>query len=129
MIMQEIKYKLVPVEPSQEMLDEAAEGLYGCSRARAIEIAKEEKFDSYVCDAEKVWSAMLGLCETTLSDLEIVQKALEKSKSDLSFYLGGNWSVFVCDSSSYGPDMTGNGSEALLTWAKQTIGIEDENTF
>lgn len=122
------KYKLVPVEPSQEMLDEAAEGLYGCSRARSIEIAKEEKFDSYVHDAEKVWSAMLGLCETPLSDLEIVQKALAKKSASLNMYSDGSSSVYIDDESDQSfagvLEVYFSDGKSLLTWAKQTIGVE-----
>lgn len=53
-------YVLAPIEPSPEMLDRAAENLYGRSRQSAIDIAKEEKFNSYVDDACITWNSMLS---------------------------------------------------------------------
>jgi hypothetical protein len=45
---------------TDEMRDAGGEALYGISRERAIEIAKEDKFDSYVASAVSVFEAMLS---------------------------------------------------------------------
>jgi hypothetical protein len=52
-------WQLVPIKPSNEVLDIAAESICGFSRQNAIDWVKEEKFDSYVDDAYSAYKAIL----------------------------------------------------------------------
>lgn len=58
-----------------------------------------------------------------LSDLEIVHKALDISGRELGLGTGRRWWIyekqFCTDTVA-----SGNDTESLLTWAKQTIGVE-----
>lgn len=47
-------------EITDEMRDAGGEALYGVSRERAIEIAKEDKFDSHVDQAVRAFEAMIS---------------------------------------------------------------------
>lgn len=46
-------------EPTDEMWDAGAENLYGVSREKAIEYAKEDKFESDGHKAEEIWQALI----------------------------------------------------------------------
>jgi hypothetical protein len=52
-------FQLVPVVPTMEMIDAAGEELYGHSREKAIEWAKEDKFESYAQDGIEAYRVML----------------------------------------------------------------------
>ena len=102
----EVKYKMVPVEPSDEMLsnvDEIVGGsCYSCTPCRASSD-----------DSRRVYAAMLEAAPKQLSGLEIVQKAL--SLEDL----------FVDDSKVggfYDRYRRISDVDDLMAWAKQTIG-------
>lgn len=57
-------WKLVPIEPTEEMRDAAGEALYGHSREQAAEWAKTDKFESYAEDGESAYEAMLNAAPT-----------------------------------------------------------------
>lgn len=50
----------VPVEPTPEMEDAAGFVLYGCPRARAVEMAKTDKFESAAYQGVEAYRAMLA---------------------------------------------------------------------
>lgn len=52
--------RVVPLTPTDPMIDAGAEVLYGHTRAQAREWAKEDKFDSRAGEASKVYSAMIS---------------------------------------------------------------------
>jgi len=52
-------------EPTEKMWDAGAADLYGVSREKAIEYAKEDKFESDGRKADEIWRAMI---DAALSD-------------------------------------------------------------
>lgn len=65
--------------------------------------------------------AKLRLVCRAPSDLEIVQRALGKTECRLSIHVNGSWDV-----DDYMDRVLASGvdQKSLLTWAKQTIGVE-----
>lgn len=57
----ETKWKLVPIEPTPEMIEAAGESIYGHSRDKACEWAKEDKFESCSQVGSDVYRAMLSV--------------------------------------------------------------------
>lgn len=99
----------------------------GCKRGLAVK---------YKIHFEKDGKPYIG-CSSSLyekshrpSDLEIVQQALDQSKlvdhrcASLDFDGDGDWIVWQYSESAAHQFASGNGRESLLTWAKQTIGVE-----
>lgn len=67
---------------------------------------------------------MIKDADPASSDLEIVQKALCGREADLLTYSFGNWRIRF-PSWTNRNEVTGDGAEELLAWAKQTIeGVE-----
>lgn len=52
-------FQLVPILPTMEMMDAAGEELYGYPREKAVEWAKEDKFESWVQTGVEAYRAML----------------------------------------------------------------------
>lgn len=59
-ILQGVAMKLVPVEPTPEMLDAAGESIYGHPREKATEWAKTEKFESCAQVGVEAYRVMLA---------------------------------------------------------------------
>lgn len=67
--------------------------------------------------------AQLRLVCRAPSDLEIVQKALHQEYCNVELSANGSWQLFErISNSSIG--IGGDETAALLTWAKQQIGVE-----
>lgn len=52
-------FRLLPIEPTMEMYEAAGEELYGHPREKAIEWAKEDKFESWAQTGVEAYRAML----------------------------------------------------------------------
>lgn len=67
--------------------------------------------------------AQVRICKSRLSDLEIVQKALEQEHCFVEITGDGGWHLFErITNESIG--IGGDTVLGLLTWAKQQIGVE-----
>jgi len=53
-------FRLLPIEPTMEMYEAAGEELYGHSREKAVEWAKEDKFESYAQTGMEAWRVMVA---------------------------------------------------------------------
>lgn len=58
-------FRLLPIEPTMEMYEAAGEELYGHSREKSIEWAKEDKFESYAQTGMEAWRAMVKVAPET----------------------------------------------------------------
>lgn len=58
-------FRLLPIEPTMEMYEAAGEELYGYPREKAVEWAKEEKFESYAQTGMEAWRAMVKAAPET----------------------------------------------------------------
>lgn len=78
------------------------------------------------CTPIKFWSAIqepVLVSDSPLSELEIVQKALEQEHCFVEITGDGAWHLFErISNESIG--IVGDTVLGLLTWAKQTIGVE-----
>lgn len=52
-------FRLLPIEPTMEMYEAAGEELYGHSREKAVEWAKEDKFESCAQTGMEAWRVMV----------------------------------------------------------------------
>lgn len=74
--------RVVPVEPTEAMLDAAGESIYGYPRDKAEEWAKTEKFESCAQVGLEAYRAMLAAAPTRLAVGDGREPLSEEQKSD-----------------------------------------------